>query len=308
MKEKIITIHTTSFSRGNQPPLRMLEEAGHMVLLNPFGRVMTPDEIIEFAKHSVGVIAGTEKYDRRVLERLSNLKVISRCGTGMDNIDVIAAENMGIRVFNTPDAPTVAVAELTIGLMIGLLRKLTRMDIHMRRGEWHKLMGNLLSRRKIGIIGFGRIGQKVAEFLLAFDAEPAYFDVEEKTCLLNCERKNLEELLEWAEIVTLHLSPSGTFLPLIGENEIRCMKEGGMLINVSRGGVVDEDALFRALKEGRLAGAALDVFIQEPYRGPLTELDNVILTPHIGSYAAETRLEMETQAVNNLLKELEVTI
>jgi len=86
------------------------------------------------------------------------------------------------------------------------------------------------------------------------------------------------------------------------------MKEGGMLINVSRGGVVDEDALFRALKEGRLAGAALDVFIQEPYRGPLTELDNVILTPHIGSYAAETRLEMETQAVNNLLKELEVTI
>lgn len=297
-----VFISTTSFGKYDDAPLRKLRERGIDVLLNPFGRKMTPDECIVSYADIDGLIAGTETLNEKVLTSARRLRVVSRCGVGLDGVDLDAASRLGIRVLNTPDAPTLPVAELTVGLMLSLLRRLGEMDGDLRAGKWRKLMGSLLYGKKVGIVGLGRIGAKVSELLGCLGADCAYYDVEKKDT--NIKMMGLDGLLGWADIVTLHISrPGGK--PLIGAKELSLMRAGAWLINVSRGGVVDEGALYDALKEGRLSGAALDVFEKEPYEGPLRELNNVILTPHIGSYAKEGRMRMEAESVDNLLTGLE---
>ena len=294
-----ITVTTTTFGEYDNKPVELCRKKGFEVVLNPFGRKVKPEELVELAKDSVGLIAGTESITGESLSKLKSLKVISRCGAGLDNVDLKAAGKLGIRVFNTPDAPTLAVAELTVGLILNLLRKIGRMDIALREGKWEKLMGNLLSGKKVGLIGFGRIGRKVAGLLKPFCCEIAYADPFVEDGPGGFKRLSMQELLSWADIVSVHVSVSEM---IIGESEIGIMKKGAWLVNASRGGVVDEGALYKALKEKRLSGAALDVFEKEPYTGALKELDSIILTPHIGSYAVESRIEMEIEAVNNLLK------
>lgn len=299
-----IAVTLSSFAGCDRAPLDLLKEKGLEVITNTFGRKLDRNETLELCSGCVGIIAGTEAYNKDILEKLLTVKVISRCGSGTDNIDLESARKRGIAIYNTPDAPTRAVAELTVGAILNLLRKISHMDRFMRNGKWEKQMGNLLCGKKIGIIGFGRIGQKVCELLSAFGAELAYCDTENKPSSLNCCRKNLEDILKWADIVTLHVSFASASKPLIGEREIRLMRKDSWLVNISRGGAVDEEALYQALKEGRLSGAAIDVFEQEPYVGPLIEFDNVLLTPHIGSYAEEARMKMEIEAAENLLKGL----
>ncbi len=215
-----------------------------------------------------------------------------------------AASLLGIKVFNTPYGPTQSVAELTVGLMLDLLRRVTAMDRDVRRGTWKKRMGNLLNGKRVGIIGFGKIGQKVAGLLMPFGVELSYCDICACDCSLPASAMAMDELLPWADIVTLHCSAPQSCGALIRAEELSKMKKGSWLVNASRGGLIDEQALYNALKDGHLAGAALDVFDKEPYSGPLAGLDNVILTPHIGSYAKEGRIEMEIQAAENLLKGL----
>lgn len=301
---KKVFISTTSFAKDDVRPLELLEEAGLAVYTNPHGRKLTEGEMIDFLSDKDFLIAGTELLTRRVLESAKNLKVISRCGVGLDNVDLEAAAKLSINVYNTPFGPTLSVAELTIGLMLDLLRMVTFMDKDVKAGVWKKRMGNLLKDKKVGIIGFGGIGQKVAELLLPFGVEISYFDICPVTTLLPCSSMPMEELLRWADIITLHCSAPGNGKPLIGKEELKKMKRGAWLINASRGGLVDEESLYISLKENYLSGAALDVFEKEPYIGPLTELDNVILTPHIGSYAKEARIKMEIDAVENLLATL----
>lgn len=297
-----IAITTTSFGEYESKTLDLLRREGFEVILNPCKRKLKDDEIVELCKDAVGIIAGTETIDAEVLKKLINLKVISRCGTGIDNIDFEAAKKLGIKVFNTPDVPTLAVAELTVGLIINLLRKVNKVDAAIRNGRWEKLIGNLLSGKKVGVVGFGRIGKKVADLLKPFGCEIRYYDIRTEDLLgLKAERLELDELLKSSDIISLHVS---TKEQIIGENEIGMMKKGAWLVNISRGRVVDEYALYQALRDGSLSGAALDVFTEEPYNGCLRELDNVILTPHIGCYAKESRVKMEMEAVENLLRGL----
>ncbi len=303
-----IVITTSSFGKEDGEALGLLRSRGLTVVLNPHGRALQQSEILDLCKDSIGIIAGTEKLEADTLERLSrpanahnSLKVISRCGTGLDNVDLQAAQRLGIKVFNTPDAPTLAVAELTVGLILDLMRKVSRMDRAIRRGLWEKQMGNLLNGKSVGIIGFGRIGRKVAALLQAFECAIMYCDISDTASDASTYRASMPELLEKSDIISIHVSSKKQ---LLGRNELRMMKNGSWLINVARGGVVDEDALREALDCGHLSGAALDVFNQEPYAGPLTELENVILTPHIGSYAKEGRIAMELEAAENLLKGL----
>lgn len=300
----IIAITTSSFAEYSDQPLKMLEQAGLNFRLNPHGRKLTEAETTAFLDGCSGVIAGTEPITAAVINALPGLKVISRCGVGMDNVDIEAAEKRNIKVVNTPYGPTLAVAELTVGLILDLLRIVPWMDKELKRGVWKKRMGNLLFGKKVGIIGFGRIGEKVGELLTVFKTELAYCDLEARPCAFIRERKELNEILRWSDILTLHLSPSTASCPVIGIKELQLMQKGGWLVNVSRGGVVDEEALYEALKAGHLSGAAIDVFEKEPYNGPLRELDNVILTPHIGSYAKESRIKMEIDAVTNLIEAL----
>jgi D-3-phosphoglycerate dehydrogenase / 2-oxoglutarate reductase len=298
---KKIVITTTTFGEYDNAPLNLLNENGFQVQLNPFQRKLKRDEVIKLCENAVGIIAGTEILDMEVLEALTSLKVISRCGTGTDNVALVDADRLGIKVYNTPDAPTLAVAELTVGLMINLLRKISQMEKELKEGQWKKRMGDLLCERKIGIKGFGRIGRKVAELLKSFGCDIAYADPFVEDGLMGLQRLSLKELLSWADIVTIHV---GINERLIGAAEFQCMKKGTLIINTSRGSVIDEWALYECLKNEHIAGAALDVFEDEPYSGPLKELGNIILTPHIGSYARDTRVKMEGKAVANLLKGL----
>lgn len=293
-----IVISTTSFGESDAASLNLLKAQGYSVGMNPYKRKMKPQEIIEFAKDASGIIAGTEPLTADVLAKLSLLKVISRCGVGLDNVDCVAAKNKGIFVFNTPDAPTQAVAELTLGLMLGLARKIPFVDRTIRGGGWEKPMGNLIAGKKIGIIGFGRIGRKVADLLKAFGCEIAYFDPLLSTPVSGFECLEKDELLKWADIITIHVS---SLERILDERSLGLMKKGSSLLNLSRGEVIDETALLAALCDGRIAGAALDVFQNEPYKGPLANQDNVILTSHIGSYAVESRIMMERQAAENLI-------
>lgn len=297
-----IVITTTSFGEFNKEPVKLLETERVEAIFNPYKRKLTKEETVELCKDATGIIAGTEILDAEVIERLPKLKVISRCGSGLDNVDCDAAKKNGIKVFNTPDAPALAVAELTVGLIIGLMRKLNQMDAAIRKGKWEKLMGNLLCGKKVGIIGFGRIGKKVAELLKPFNCEIAYIDPLVDGLGPGLKSLPMEELLKWSDIITIHISGKEK---IIGKKELGLMKAGSFIINVTRGGAIDESALYKHLKNGHISGAALDVFQEEPYNGPLKELGNVLLTPHIGSYAEEPRVKMEIEAVKNLLAGLE---
>lgn len=296
-----IAILTSSFGVEDKRPISIIEGNGIKITLNPYGRKLTKEEIVPLCKDSIGIISGTEILDEAILGQLKGLAVISRCGAGLDNVDLACAKRLGIKIFNTPDAPTAAVSELTIGLMLNLLRKVNVMDAGIRKDKWEKLMGNLLNEKKIGIIGFGKIGRKVAYLLSRFGCEIAYSDPNVEDGVSGYKRMPIEDLLKWADIISIHASAKNK---IIGSRELALMKKGSWIVNISRGTSLDEDALYKSLKSGHVAGAALDVFEQEPYNGPLKALANVILTPHIGSYAREARIKMELESAENLLKGL----
>lgn len=303
MKKKI-AVSMTSFAEYDSTPFSILKENNFEVMLNTLGHKLDKSDILEFCEGCIGILAGTEIYDRDILKRLVDLKAISRCGVGTDNIDITAAKELGIKIMNTPDIPTLAVAELTVGLIFVLLRHISLCDCEIRKGIWKKRMGRLIKDKHIGIIGFGKIGQKVADLLVSLGANIAYFDINPNLSTPVYSRKQLPELLSWSDIVTIHCSGQDGGKKIIGLTELEQMKRGALLINTARGELVDEDALYTSLKERYLGGAALDVYGNEPYSGKLREFDNVILTPHIGSYARESRIMMEIEAVNNLLEGL----
>jgi len=275
------------------------------VIFNPYGRRLTEKEVLGLIKEHqpVGMIAGVEPLTEKVLEEAENLKVISRCGIGMDSVDMGIARKLGIKIVNTPDAPSQAVAELTLALMLSVLRKIPQQDAEIRKGNWKGPKGNLLSGKTIGIIGCGRIGSKVAFICSAFGCRCLGYDPLIYTHPL-IEMTEFPRLLESSDIVTLHIPFIDKNKGLISENQIENMKNKAILINTARGGLVDEKALYKALSSGKLAGAGIDCFIEEPYSGKLTELDNIVLSPHMGSSTVETRKIMEQRSVDNLITAL----
>lgn len=298
----IVAISLSTFY--NLKCLSLLESFGLEARLNTYKRGLKGEETIHFCRGAVGLIAGTEELSKEILGKVPTLRVISRCGIGLDNIDLVAAERFGIKVYNTPDAPTDAVAELSLGLILDCLRHISEADRSIRRGQWSKTMGELLGSKKVGIVGYGRVGRAVSRLVRAFGAEVLAFDIVPKKGEEGVSFVTFKKLLSRADIVTLHLPFDAKRGKVITKETLDEMKEGAYLVNTSRGSLIDEGALYKALKSGRLAGAALDVFEREPYSGQLNNIENVILTPHIGSLARETRFKMEQEAVENLLKGL----
>lgn len=301
LKGNIILIGPSSFAAVDSTPKSRLTESGCSVIDNPYKRKLTKNELITLLSEGVtGLIAGLEPLDGEVLGR-SCLKVISRCGSGMSNVDTVAAEKLGIKVFSTPFGPTNAVAELTIACLLSLLREIPQITNSMHMRKWDKRTGFELRGKMVAIIGYGRIGRKVGELLSAFGAEVVAIDPEYDGRCANVKKMELREALPKADIITIHCS--GNEL-LLGEEEFKAIKQGVFVLNAARGELVDESALAVALDSGKVAGAWLDTYSEEPYRGPLCDYSKVILTPHIGSYTAECRIAMETEAVENLLKGL----
>lgn len=303
-----VFISTSSFAKYDDLPLRLLRDAGLDIQLNPYGRKLAADECLSLYADIDGVIAGTETLSAEILRSAGNLKIVSRCGAGTDSVDMEAARALGISVFTTPDAPTQAVAELTVGLMLALLRGISRADRLIRTGAWRKDMGSLLCGKTLGILGLGRIGKAVAELTQPFGLRYLAWDIAPDRQFAGkhtIELVGLDDLLGNTDIISIHLPYAPELKGIIGRRAFSLMKKDALLVNTSRGGLIDEAALYEALKERKIAGAALDVFEQEPYTGPLRQLDNVILTAHIGSYAREARVEMEIEAARNLIAGLE---
>jgi D-3-phosphoglycerate dehydrogenase len=299
-----VLISTSSFCEFDGAPLEKLKACGFDVLTNPYKRRLKPEESIELMRDVHGLVAGTEPLNDHVLKNAQRLKVISRVGVGLDNVDLTAAKELGIEVVSTPLAPTEAVAELTLGLMIALMRCVVEADRAMRQGSWKPLMGSLLERKTLGIIGLGRIGKRVAQLvqplrmpILAYEPFPDLAFVSQYQVRLVA----LNVLFSQADIVSLHAPLTAETRALIRRETLSLMKPTALIINTCRGEVVDESALLDALRENRLGGAALDVYTEEPYRGPLAENNKVILTAHMGSYAKEARVQMEKEAVDNLV-------
>lgn len=293
-----VLIGPSTFGLQDQAPLKCLRDTGCEIVENPYRRRLTKKELLELLADNVtSLIAGLETVDREVLEK-TNLRVISRCGAGIENIDLDAAAQLGIRVCSTPLGPTTAVAELTIAALLSLLRSVHIMNDDVHHGKWTKITGNQLEGKTVAIIGFGRIGRKVASLLKAFNVNIIAVDCNVQDGVEGVRICSLKEAIEKADIITIHVSGCDQ---IIGPDEFKYMKDGVFLLNSSRGGVVDEESLIRGLESKKIAGVWLDTFKDEPYTGRLRDYSQVILTPHVGSYTVEGRKKMEMDTVNNLI-------
>jgi len=304
VKPKIFVALSTFAEYGDEP-IRLLDQGGLDYSLNRLGRRLVREEIIEMGKDCEGIIAGVEPYDDFVLENLPKLRCISRCGVGIDNISLEKAREKGVVIRNTPDVVILPVVELTIAMIFDLLRRLSYHTNLLRSRKWKKQAGNLLAGKKIGIIGLGRIGKRVAETLTKLSTEVYGSDItpdQEWAKLAGVQVISTDQLLRECDIVSIHVSVLGDHKFILGKKEIESMRKGSFVVNVSRGELVDERALYEALKSNHLAGAALDVFPKEPYDGPLCELDNIVLTPHVATFTRESRVQMEVETVENLLR------
>ncbi len=301
-----LLISTSSFDLQNNQILQKLQQQGFEIILNPYGRKLKESELLEFLNDDVvGMIAGVEPITRNVLSSAKSLKIISRCGIGTDSVDLVAAAEMGIPVHITPTAPVIAVAELAVSLILTTLRRISEADRQLREGTWKPLMGRLLASQVVGLLGYGRVGNRVGQLLKTFGAKRIAYDIAGNSLFADTVCiPSLDEFLAMATVVTIHIPYSKENHHLVDRDFIHKMQAGSILINTSRGGIVDEEALYDALVSGHLAGAALDVFEEEPYAGKLASLPQVILTPHMGSYAKEARTQMEEEAAQNLFDSL----
>ena len=275
-----------------------------------FKELRGEDLIKEIGNYDALMVRSATKVTADVIKAGKNLKVIGRAGIGVDNIDVEEATKHGIYVVNAPGGSTRSVAELSIALMFALARKITKADATMKAGEWAKkrLKGIELMGKKLGLIGSGRIAQEVAKIANCLGMHVMVYSphcTEEKAKSMNAELKSMEEIFEQADFVSLHVPLTDETRHMINEKLLRKMKKNAFLINCSRGGVVDEEALYKVLKEGVIAGAAIDVYENEPYKGKLQELDNVILTPHIGASTKEGQIRAGVICAEQIIKVLD---
>lgn len=305
MSDDLILVALSTFAEHDRRPLELLQASGHPYCIHSTGKRITRAEILSEGADAAVIVAGVEPYDAETLAKLPALRCISRCGVGVDAIDLAAAKERRVTVLNTPSVPTVAVAELALAMFLALSRNLLPQTSFMRARRWERLTAHLLQGRTVGLIGLGRIGQRVARLCSAFEAKVLAFDplADPVTAhSLGVELVPCEQLLREADIVSLHASRIADHPFVIGTHEIATMKHGAILVNVARGGMVDEPALLEALRSGRLSGAGLDVFAEEPYQGPLCDFEQVILTPHSATLPVETRTAMEIECVRNGLR------
>ncbi|WP_069806612.1 D-2-hydroxyacid dehydrogenase [Vulcanisaeta thermophila] len=260
---------------------------------------ITQEELLKVVgDYELLIVRGRTKVTREVIDRATRLRVIARAGVGLDNIDVEYARSRGIEVLNAPEGSTQSVAELVIGFMVMAARLLTLQDRLVKAGEWPKgkYMGMELFGKTLGIIGFGRIGQRVAEIARAMGMNVVahdIVDISRRAQELGVKPVSLEELLRTSDVITIHVSLTPSARHMIGEREFSIMKNGVIIINTSRGEVIDTKALLNALNTGKVAAAALDVLEHEPPREPwereLVNHPRVIVTPHIGAETVEAQ-------------------
>lgn len=303
-----VLITPRSFEHIKDKFLELLKDAEIEVVMNPYGRVIKEDEMVELIKDMDGIIVGIDPITKRVIDNASKLKVISKYGVGVDNIDLESAKERNIVVTNTPNANSNAVAELTVGLIISVLRNIPLSDRRVREKKWDRFIGYELYGKTLGVIGTGSIGKRVIKLLRGFDLNilcydkfPDYEWAEKE----NVKYVNFDELLKRSDIITIHIPLTEETRHLISERELSLMKKTAVIINTSRGGIINERDLYKFLKEGKIYGAGLDVLEDEPpQNSALIELDNVVITSHIGAHTQESIENMAFMAIDNLISVL----
>jgi D-3-phosphoglycerate dehydrogenase len=320
-----VFVSTFPFCRTNQKALEILESSGHSVTINPLGRKMKPIEVAEQAYDFDALIAGTEDL-QELVSRSSKIKLISRVGVGLDSVPLDLCKQKGIAVAYTPDAVSPAVSELAIGLIIDCMRKVSYADREIRKVQWTRPYGDRIGGSTIGILGLGRIGTRVASHLLGFLPKQILIcDIEDKTLTISkleevarkihnmnhnlgknwtstvFKQVELNALLKESDAITIHVPLTELTKNLIDLPKLKSLKPNAVLINTARGGIVNELDLYQALKDESFASAAMDVFDEEPYKGQLNELENIILTQHMGSCSIDCREDMEREAAENVV-------
>jgi D-3-phosphoglycerate dehydrogenase / 2-oxoglutarate reductase len=301
-----VLITTVPFGEMNRFPLEQLEAAGVEYLINPLNKKLTESELVEMVSDFDVIIAGTELITKKVIDAATNLKMISRVGIGLDSVDLLEAKKRGIIVSYTPDAPAPAVAELTIGLMLTLLRSVQLSNMEMHIGKWHRFFGRRLSEVVIGVIGIGRIGARVLQHLQGFDSPKILVnDINPDSNLnkkFNIEWADKETIYKQSDIITIHTPLTAQTKNMIRKDQLLSMKNDAIIINTARGGIINEQDLYEVMQAGHLSGAAIDVFDFEPYDGKLREIQSCILTAHMGSMSVDCRTRMEIEATEEAVR------
>ncbi|MGL6193504.1 MAG: phosphoglycerate dehydrogenase [Thermoguttaceae bacterium] len=306
-----ILITSTSFGKQNPQPLDLLKSKGYEIIWNELGRPLQESELIMLLEGCDGVIAGLDHFTAPVLESVaSKLKVLARYGVGVDRVDLDAAKQCGIVVTNTPTANSDSVADLAVGLMLAVARHIPAGHNATMRGEWPKLFGVTLFGKTVGLVGFGRIGRRVAERVRGFRCPVLVYDpmIDAKTASdAGVEKiESLDELLRRSDFVSLHLPATPETTHLINAERLAVMKHTAIIVNTSRGEIVDEAALLEAVQEHKIGGAGLDAYENEPPEiGKFEGIPNLVLTPHIGAYTSEALNAMGMDSAENLIAVLE---
>lgn len=301
-----VLITTVPFADKNRLPLELLENAGIEYLINPHNKKLTEDQLADLVADFDTIIAGTEPITEKVMSRASNLRHISRVGIGLDSVDLMAAKRRGIKVSYTPDAPAPAVAELTLCLMLTLLRSVHVSNAELHQGKWQRIFGRRLPEVTVGIIGVGRIGTRVLRRMAGFGTSQILLNDIMPNYELNREFKlewvTKEQIFKQADIVSLHLPLTHHTKNMIRREHLLSMKPDAVIINTSRGGIINEQDLYDVMMEGHLGGAAIDVFEHEPYNGKLAEIERCLLTAHMGSMSIDCRTRMEIEATEEAVR------
>lgn len=301
---KTVCVTLSQFCESDIRPRQILEQAGFCVRENKTGLRLKVEELHDFLKDADAVLAAVEPYNQGLLDKLPKLRCISRCGVGVENIDLNAAKGKNIAVLNTPNEIVAPVAEITIAMIMALAKNFTLHLSDAHEGLWKKHTGRMLSEWTIGIVGFGRIGRAVAGLLSGFGVKPLVFDpnIDASHVSDYVELCGFDDLLARSDLISLHVSRSSEYGPLLSKVEFGKMKKGAFVVNTARGYLLDENALQDVLESGHLAGCALDVYYKEPYSGPLLKLPNVLCTPHIATLTRASRAAMELRCAQNVVE------
>jgi len=289
-------IATSSFSLNFENFKKDQNFNNYKILKNPLKKKLASYQLIKLAKDSEIIIAGTETYDKEVLSKLHKLKFIFRMGSGTDNIDLEYLKNNKIGFAKSKITPEVAVAELIIGYILSFYRNINEHDQNLKNEIWEKKMGSLLKGKTLGIIGYGKVGKHLHKIIKNFGVKLLINDVKK----ISQKNSKLEILIKQSDIISININHS-TKKKILNKQKLSLCKKDSLIINTSRSEVMDNNYLYKLLKNKKILGACMDVYDQEPYYGKFTKLNNVILTPHIGSYSKEIRSEMEKEAFSYIL-------
>jgi len=303
---KKILITPRSLTKDGDPALELLSRQGFELVFSTAGKLPPTTELIRLLPGCTGWLAGVEPIPAEVLQAAVDLKVISRNGTGIDNIDIQAARRLGIEIMRAEGANANGVAELTLGVILGLIRSVPFSDACMKGGSWARRKGLELQGRTLGLIGCGRIGQLVSRLALAFGMHVQAYDAfpDQRFAPAPAFRFTpLEEVLTQSDIISFHCPEQPGARAVLDRQAVSRLKPGVFIVNTARASLIDETAVLEGLRKGRIAGLALDVYDCEPPAAtPLLSDDRVIATPHIGGYTAESVSRATRAAVENLLE------